>query len=106
MALAKHLGMYWSDVPRLDYAGDVGGYQVRWTEHPTGHLLLYDRDADHKVYVLVTGGPLSFRIPGWIVARDGKREEFRDIGVRLGLRDGAYAVPQTLPLHPMEELPR
>lgn len=100
MAVAKALRLYWGDSPALDYNGDVGRYQVRSTDHADGHLILYERDADDATFVLVTGRAPAFTVRGFILARDGKRDEYLANG---RLRSEGWMVPQSA-LRPIREL--
>ena len=101
MAAAKALKLYWSDSPELDYDGDIGGgFHVRSTDLADGHLILYDRDPADAYFVLVTGRAPIFDVRGFIVARDGKQDEYRSNG---RLRTDGWMVPQAA-LSPIEEL--
>jgi hypothetical protein len=73
MALAKHLGRYWSDGSFR--GGDVGDLQVRTTAHERGHLLLYPHDRDDSLFVLVVGKYGQYRIAGQILGAAGKQPE-------------------------------
>jgi hypothetical protein len=101
MALAKHRNVFWVDDPKLDYDGDVGSLQVRWTKYPNGHLLLYNRNPDDAYYVLVTGEPPVLCLRGFILAEEGKRDEYL---ADERLRSDGYMVPQSA-LTPIELLP-
>jgi hypothetical protein len=90
MAVAKALGRYWADSEALDYDGDVGTIHVRSTDLDHGHLLLYPSDPDDGCFFLVSGRAPRFTIRGWIIASDGKREEFWETAK---LRDPAWMVP-------------
>ena len=76
MAVAKALNVYWADRSELDYDGDVGAYHVRHTLHASGGLILHPTDPGDAVFVLARGGPPTFDLAGWILARDGKRPEW------------------------------
>lgn len=76
IAVAKHLGVYWWDSPSLDYDGDVGEVQVRWTGHPNGKLILHPEDADEAAFFLVRGHMPAYEVAGWIRGGEGKLERF------------------------------
>lgn len=99
MAVAKYLGEFWS-YGKWSTPDTSGGRQVRSTRHKDGRLILYKGDADDDVFVLVRGGDGVYEIAGWIVAKDGKKEEYwtNPDTVRC-----AYFVPQSV-LHPIERL--
>lgn len=95
MAVARWRDRYWSGASfRLDTPGtDAGGAQVRWTQHESGHLILYPEDALDAVYVFVTGRSPTFRIAGWIRGHEGKNDRFwRDDGA---VKCPSWWVPQT-----------
>jgi len=69
MCVARFLNRYWEGGTfgqGSPSATDAGGHQVRWTAHPTGHLIV-ERSAplDHN-YVLVTGKTPSFILRGYL----------------------------------------
>lgn len=94
MALAKVLGRYWAgavveDPRELD--GDVGQrVQVRHTPRRNGCLLLHPTDPDDHAFVLVVGAMPTYRIIGWLYARQGKRESYW----RTDTGRPAFFVPQ------------
>ncbi len=100
MAVAKATGRYWSGSLGNLRADDVGEIQVRTTSRPENRLIIHEADQDEKYFVLVTGRAPQFRIVGWIMARDAKREEWWQdpAGGRA-----AYFVPQSA-LRPISEL--
>jgi hypothetical protein len=108
VALAKHLDRFWIDSPLPDPAGDVGSASPRvhvlHTELETGRLILRAGDDDDGVFVLVVGKLPSFRLAGWITAREGKTDAFRVDDVGNG-RPGCWMVPQSA-LRPVGELRR
>ena len=98
MAVAKHLGRFWSgNLGDLD-AADVGHLQVRTTSHDAGCLIVHPEDADDGVFILVTGLAPHFVLRGWMLGRDAKKDAFWKDGPRP-----AYFVPQGL-LLPIGEL--
>lgn len=90
-ALAKHLNLYWSG--KGDLGGpDIGDIDVRSTPLPGGRLILHKEDPDDRVFYLLTGLNGTYEIRGWILARDGKKEEFWEDPT--GRNRHAYFVPQ------------
>ena len=99
-AAAKALGLpYEAVVGRLDTKeGDIGpGLQVRSTSYSFGHLLVHDKDDDDHKFILVTGIYGVYDVRGWVYARDGKHDKYKQ--TRKGR--WAYWVPQDV-LRPME----
>lgn len=76
MALAKHLGVYWSGAIGNLKAADVGRLQVRSTARLDGCLILHPSDADDDVFILAVGVAPTFEFRGWLRAKDGKLPEF------------------------------
>ena len=104
LAFAKATNRYWTGDPAgpPDKVGDVGsGLQVRACDRPNGSLILHDHDDDDHRFVLVTGGPCTLDLAGWVLAREVKRPEFW----RKDVPEPAYFVPAR-DLHPMETLPQ
>lgn len=75
-AVAKALGLYWTGNLGNLRATDVGRYQVRTRSRHDYDLILHPEDPDDDVYFLVTGLNGRYRIHGWILGRDGKRDEY------------------------------
>ena len=103
LAAARATGRYW--LGSVDFrerqAGDLaGGIEVRATDRADGCLILHERDADDRPFVLVTGRAPVFDVRGWIRAADGKRPEWW----REGIRSPAFMVPQSA-LRPLDTLP-
>lgn len=88
-AVAKYLDIYW----HMGEKGgdDVGNHQVRTTPYEIGRLIIHPQDEDDVRYYLAVGCNGRYVIKGWILGRDGKREEFWDDPT--GNRP-AYFVPQ------------
>lgn len=77
IALARVLNLAWTPGGIRVSRGDVGGkIEVRVTEHPGGHLLVYENDDDSSPFVLMVGHYPGFRAAGYILARDAKRREW------------------------------
>jgi hypothetical protein len=90
MAVAKHLGMYWSGGVDTFKAADVHNIQVRWTPSHTNSLIVRDSDANEEPFVLVTGQAPTYRIHGWLWGRQAKQPQYRR---RPNERPSAYFVP-------------
>ena len=90
-AVAKGVGIEWAGATEPDYDGDVGPLGVRYTNNDRGSLILHERDPGDKVFVLVTGADGAYVLRGWILAADGKREEYW----RTDVRTPAFFVPQS-----------
>lgn len=101
LVVAKATGRYPSLFDgALDYGGDVGRYEVRTTEHDHGCLIVHPHDADRSPFVLVRGTPPVFRVIGWMLGGEAKRDEWW----RTDVRHPAYFVPATA-LSPLDALP-
>ncbi len=100
LAVAKHLGVFWSASINTFHLPDVGDYQVRSMGHDHYGLVLRDDDADDQCFILAVGKAPRFRVPGWIWGVEGKRDEWKAApnGGRV-----AFFVPQDV-LHDMELL--
>jgi hypothetical protein len=101
IAAAKSLNRYWAatvnNFDRPDIEPDI---QVRTRSKHEYELLIRPKDADAERFVLVTGRLPNYRIHGWIVGRDAKRDDWVQ---RHGNRDPAFFVPQS-ELHSLTEL--
>jgi hypothetical protein len=102
MAVAKHLGLFWSGAVGDIKANDVGPYQVKTnTSRKWDDLILRDWNDPNKIYIGVLSFVPKFVITGWIAGSDGMKKEFHRDGVP-GMP--AYFVPRSL-LKPMSDLP-
>lgn len=101
-AFAKATNRYWNgSVNTFKSGGDIGEcIQIRTRSKHSYDLIVRDEDKDGDVFVLVTGGPLEFRVQGWIRAADAKRREYR---ANYGNYGEAYFVPKD-ELRPIERL--
>jgi hypothetical protein len=97
-ALSKHMGLYWSGEGFRKR--DVGIYEVRTGPKPNSSLLLHKEDYDNRYYWLLCGLNGRYEIKGWIIGRDGKKDEYWEDPV--GGRP-AYFVPQDVLHSPYEE---
>jgi hypothetical protein len=97
MAAAKGLNRYWFGAGTGWHDDmDLGVEQVRMTKHLGGRLLIRPEETKlstiHAPWVLVIQcDVLHYLLAGWIVGRDGVREEFL---ARPAGRAPAYFVPQ------------
>lgn len=99
-AVAVALNVLW-DGALGDYrAKDVGGYQVRSTPYPDGHLLLHNEDEDNDIFILITGKDGPYILQGWTIGRHGKLDEY----LKRTIKRPCYFVPQSQ-LYSMEILP-
>ena len=74
MALAKHLGLFWS---KGNLGGsDVGEFEVRTTTKPSNRLILHDKDSSDAIFYLLTGVNGKYVIRGWIPGGEGKQKEY------------------------------
>jgi hypothetical protein len=73
LALAKHLGWYWSK--GIFRGDDVHNFQVRTRSKHYYDLILHPDDPDDKNFYLVTGVNGEYRIRGWIKGIDGKQDK-------------------------------
>jgi len=99
-AVAKLLNAFYNGALGNLGADDVGNFQVRTRSKAHYELIIHPKDPDDRKFVLVTGCAPLFNVVGWIVGRDGKREEFwKD---PAGSRP-AFFVPHSA-LRPIDEL--
>lgn len=74
-AVARFLGIHWAG-KGIFRGFDVGELEVRTASRDTYRLILHPDDHDDHCYYLVTGLNGTYRIRGWILGREGKRNEF------------------------------
>lgn len=74
-AFAKGMDIHWhAPVDTFKTGYDVGGFQIRSSEHLDGCLIVRPDDTDDEAtFYLVTGSAPYYTIRGWIVAREAKR---------------------------------
>ena len=75
-AVAKWANVFWSGTVGEVGGHDAGRLQVRGTRHPIGKLILHPTDPDDRAFILVVNDCPTFKLVGWIYARDGKRQEW------------------------------
>lgn len=103
VAVAKATGKYWGgSINSFKSGGDLDstGWEVRTRSDHNYDLIVRDNDPDDRVFILVTGLSPNFKIWGWIMSQDAKREEWR---ANYGGHGTAYFVPK-LELNEMGEL--
>ena len=92
-AAAKAIDRYYSgSVNTFRSGGDVGRLQVRTGSRHDYELIVRDSDKDDDLFLLVTGRAPTFRVVGFIRAKEAKRPEWRQ---NHGGRAAAYFVPQS-----------
>lgn len=90
IAVSRLLNKAWTGGGVHISHGDVGKVEVRHTEYPSGHLLIYKSDDDLAPVVLLIGGYPEFIVAGCMMVGDGKRKEWW----RSDSDPPAYWVPQ------------
>lgn len=102
MAFAKWLGIYFEPtINTFRTKPDVAGYNVRTRSKHEYELNIRKHELTDKICVLLTGLAPTYRIRGWLKAKDAAREEWlQDYG---GYGRAAYFVPHDS-LHPMDKL--
>lgn len=106
LAVTKYKNLYWVggfDRGPKGYLsiGDVGKDEVRTGNEHWKDLIVRKNDPDDKKFICVTGLNGSYRIHGWIYARDAKKPKYW--GDPTGKREPAYFVPKEI-LNDMEKL--
>jgi len=92
MALAKHFGLFWSGIEKIN-AGDVGEYEVKHSSHNKARLLVpLNNDRLDNWFWLVTGLHGSYTIHGCMLGRDAMQERYVDEPVP---KRPCYCVPQS-----------
>ena len=78
IAVARWRNRYWmgSHFNGHDSGTDAGGSQVRWTQHSSGHLIVYEEDDAEKPFVFVTGRSPRMTIVGWIYGHEAKQDKY------------------------------
>lgn len=102
-AAAKAMRRYWpASVDTYRTGDDVDGLQIRTRSRHDWDLIIRKPDRDDAIFVLVTGRVGGeYRVHGWIVGGDGKRDEYWKT---YNDRPPAWFVPQSA-LHPLETCP-
>jgi len=101
LAVARYLNLFWCGALNNFRARDVGGLvDVRSRSKHHYQLILHPDDPDDVPFVLVWAHPPDFELTGWLLAREGKQQEFWSDPA--GGRP-AFFVPKER-LHPMAAL--
>lgn len=102
MAVCAVMGLFWHPTVGTFKDADIGTVvQVRTRSSHDYDLIIRDDDNEDHVYVLVTGQRGTYRVRGWIVGKDAKRDEW--FGAKEKTREDCWWVPQNA-LVPMSEL--
>lgn len=100
MAVAKHLGVYWSGAIGDITAPDVGGYQVKTnTSRKWDDLILRPWNKPDAIYISVLSFLPKFIITGWARGTEVKLEKYFRDNVPLP----GYFAPRAI-LHDIAEL--
>jgi hypothetical protein len=102
-AAAQATGRHWAgSVDTYGVGDDVDGFQVRTRSKHWYDLNIRPNDDQGKIFVLVTGKAPVFRVHGWLLARDARRDCWWKA---YSNRPKAWFVPKEhlLPLNQLEE---
>lgn len=94
LAFAKAIDKHWKNMlsDRPNKRPDVAGYEVRMGTGHDYHCPIREDDDDDTKVAFITGNRGDYVVRGWIMARDGKRQEwFRS----LAGREPQFYVPQS-----------
>lgn len=100
MAFAKYINRFWSGAVGDHGALDVDRYQLRVSRYDAAHLIIHPHEKG--IFVLLTGHAPTYRLCGWLDARDAKRDRYWG---ELQTGRPAYNVPQR-DLYPMSSFGR
>lgn len=104
IAVAKHLGLYWTGTIGEIDRDDVGPYQVKANcSRRLDDLIIQPQNRIDRIYIGVLSFIPRMIITGWIDGVDGKVEQYLREGAPG--RPPAYFVPRGV-LHSLAELPR
>lgn len=91
IAVARLLNKAWTPGGECITLGDVGGeLEVRATDWPSGHLLVYPSDPDDRWYVMAIVDFPQVRVVGGIQAGDAKAR----FGINPHMKPPCHWVPQ------------
>ena len=78
-AVADFLGItYEPDFTKYKERADVGSqFEVKWTKHAEGQLIIYETDRNTDIAILITGHSPTFRIAGWIPIAVAKKQRYK-----------------------------
>lgn len=99
IALAKALGLAWTPGGIQISHGDVGSdEEARCTHYKSGKLIIYKNDEPGSRFWLVIGDFPDYEVFGWILGREGMKEEFWD----ATMKTPCFTVPQSF-LNPIND---
>lgn len=90
-AFAKYINVYYSSPINTFKEPDVGEWQVRWTGHERGCLVVKEGDSEDEPFVLVRGRSPRYEIIGWMRGKDAKQYKYKK---SVGGNPPAYFVPE------------
>jgi hypothetical protein len=96
-AFAKMIEWPWRCLSGFHGAPDIRGCQIRTVSKTSYRTIVHESDPARTPIVSIVGHGDRFLIRGWIIARDGKRDEWVD---DPGKKRSSYFVP-TFELHSM-----
>jgi hypothetical protein len=101
LAMAKHLGLFWSASVNTFHAPDLGAFiQVRTRSSHAYDLIVRMEDDKTDVFALLTGVAPEYWAHGWILGVDAQNEAWWKTH---GDRPGAWFVPKQQ-LRPFRDL--
>ena len=77
--VARHLGFDYDPFEaKMKKKADVGDkFEVKWTKHIAGQLIVYEYDRTSDIAILVTGQTPHYYIAGWIPVSIAQKPRFR-----------------------------
>lgn len=90
-AMAKHLGLYWQGKGEPGDR-DLEAHEIRSAQEHYKRLMLHPRDKDDSKYWFLTGQYGRYKLHGWVMGVDGKKEEYWEKPTKD--QDAAFFVPQ------------
>ncbi len=77
--VANHLGFHYDPFePKMKKKADVGDkFEVKWTKHIAGQLIVHEYDRTSDIAILVTGQTPYYYIAGWIPVSIAQKQRFR-----------------------------
>jgi hypothetical protein len=99
-AVAKVLGIPWTGTVDTFKSDDLPGIQVRTRSKHNYDLIVRKHDSDTAIWILVTGISPNYKVHGWILGADAKKQQWLR---EYAGRPEAFFVP-TSELKPMSEL--
>ena len=77
--VAHHLGFAYDPFePKMKKKADVGDkFEVKWTKHIAGQLIVHEYDRTSDIAILVTGQTPHYYIAGWIPVSIAQKSRFR-----------------------------